>query len=165
MQQPAANAALAFLNTILNISYQQKPGLLNIKQNSRNGEIPRHQRSRDSNRLLHRKHPPPWRTRLGDGARDSLRLSRKPPREAQRILDLTLCFREWLARLVRDDLRQVVPVLADQGVPLEEPSGAGPWVYFPVALEGGVRCVYGAVNVLGVVIWCACPDFAGAGVC
>ena len=102
---------------------------------------------------------------MSDGARDPLRLAGEPPREAQRILDLALRLRQRLARLVRDDARQVVPVLADQVVPSEQPASAATRVLLAIALECVVRCVDGGVYVRGAVVWCAGPDFAGAGIC
>lgn len=114
---------------------------------SRNGKIPRHQRSRHPNWLLHSKHPPPSGAGLGDRAGDPLRLAGEPPRESQRVLDLALRLGERLARLVRDDAGQVVPVLADQGVPSEEPPRAGARVLLAVALECGMCCVHGGVYI------------------
>lgn len=135
------------------------------RQYSRNRKIPRHQRHRDANRLLHREHPPPRRRHLCDRPRDPLRLAREPPREAQRVLDLALRFGEGLAGLVGDDVCEVVPVGADQGVPFEQPLGAGARVGLPEALEGRVRGDDGGVDVRGVVVGGAGPDGGGSGVC
>ena len=170
MQQPAAKAALAFLKTILITSNQQSPTPTKDSHKpqqfySRNGEIPRHKRNRNANRLLHSEYPPPRGTGLGNSARDSLGFTSEPPREAQRILNLALSLRQRLARLVRDDARQVVPVLADQVVPSEQPARTGPRVLLAVALECSVRSVNSGVYVRRIVVWCAGPDVAGAGVC
>lgn len=127
IQQPAASAAPAFLNTILegrNTSanvrcHRLPPDFLRTThyKYSRNGEIPRDQRRRYTDGLLNRKHPPPSRRRLLHRAHDALRLSSKPPRKAQRVIEFGPRLSQRLTRLVRHDVRQILLVLADQRVP------------------------------------------------
>jgi len=73
-----------------------------------------------------------------------------------------LALRERLACLVRNDVRQVVPVLPDELIPLEQALSASSGVYFLEVLECLVGALDGRIGVLGRAVWRRGPDFAVA---
>jgi len=134
-------------------------------RNSRNRKIPRHQGRRNTDWLLHRKYSPARLRRRRHGPPNPLRFTGKPPRETQAVIQLRPRFSQRLARLVRQDVRQILFGFADQIVPFQHLLGADPWVEFPVFLKCGVGGLDGRVDVLEAVVWARSPNFAGAGIC
>lgn len=96
---------------------------------------------------------------------NALRLAGKPPGEAGGVVDLAVCLREGLPRLVGEELGEVVPVLADEGVPFQEPLGALAGGDLFVFLKRGMGGLDGSGDIFGGVGRAAGPDDAGAGVC
>lgn len=132
---------------------------------SRNGKVPRYKRDRNTNRLLDSKDSPPRRRRRLHSASHPLGLACKPPREAQCIVELTLRLGERLTGLVRNDVGNVIAVLADQSVPLEETLCSCSGVDLFVGLEGLVGGLHCGIDICRAAVGCCGPDFAIAGVC
>ena len=133
--------------------------------NPRNGKIPGNQCHRNSNRLFHRKHPSTWYCRRRHCPPNSLRFAGKPPGESQTIIQLRPRLSQRLARLVRQDMGEILFGFDDQVVPFQQLLGANPRVGFPVFLECVVGGLDGGIDVLRAVVRAGCPGFAGARIC
>jgi len=125
-------------------------------------EVPRHERHCNANGLFHRKHPPIWRAGNRNGPLNPLRLTRKPPRESQSVVQFALRLCERLAGLVGDDMGQIVSIFADQLVPFEETLGSDSRVDFLVGLEGRMCGFDGGIGVRGIAVRSRGPDFPTA---
>lgn len=136
-----------------------------LAQDHRHREIPGHQGGRDADGLLHSEDAPAGNRGDGNPAVNALRLAGKPPGEAGGVVDLAVCLREGLPRLVGEELGEVVPVLADEGVPFQEPLGALAGGDLFVFLKRGMGGLDGSGDIFGGVGRAAGPDDAGAGVC
>lgn len=134
-------------------------------QDHGDGEVPGHERDGDADGLLDGEDAAVRGGGRLHRALHALRLAGEPPGETQGVVELALRFEQGLARLVGHDLRQVVAVLADQGVPFQKALGARARVDLAEGLEGRVRGLHGGVDVFCCVVWCCCPDFTVAGVC
>jgi hypothetical protein len=161
IQHPAAKAALAFRKIILVTSVSKHHY---VRSHSRNGKVPWNQSSSNTNRLLHSKDTSSRSSRCADRARDSLCFASEPPRETQRIIKLSLGLEKWLSSLIGNDVSEIISVLANQSVPLQEPLRTLARVDFLVAFKRCVRCGDGSVDVVGIIVGCRSPKFAGPGI-
>ena len=133
-----------------------------MRHDLRDGKVPRNQSNGNTHRLLDN-HDPAVGCRGGaDVSSNSLSLAREPPRETQRVVELALGLSQRLACLVRENLRNVISVKADETVPFEQLLGATSGVLGTVGLECLVRELDGAVNVGGVEVWARRDDLAVA---
>jgi hypothetical protein len=157
MVQPAARAAPAFRRIMLQLLAADSP---DDRWHLRNREVPWDKSSCHSNRLLHSKDSPSRGGRCLNRSCDSLRLSSKPPGEAQGVVKLSLRFSEGLSSLISDNVSNVVSVLPDQRIPLQQPLSSSAWVDLSVSLECLVGCPGCSVYIFGGVVRSRGPNFA-----
>ena len=84
-----------------------------------NGKVPRHECNSNTNGLLDSEDSTVGCSRCLYRSLNTLRLTSKPPGEAKSIVELALRFEEWLSGLVRDNVGQVIAVIADQLIPFQ----------------------------------------------
>ena len=103
-----------------------------LAQDHRDGEVPRHQRDRDPDRLLVHEYSPVWRGRDAHGPGDAFGFAGEPPGKAGAVVELAVGFGEGLARLVGEDLGEIVAGGDDEVVPGQEELGAFPGVHLAI---------------------------------
>ena len=145
--------------------FSDHPRLFHDGRHTSNGEIPRHERNSNTNRLLNCKDSTIRCSWCLHRSLNTLRLASKPPGEAQSIVNLALRFKERLSGFVSDNVGQIVAVIANQLVPFQQTLGTSPGVDFAEGLESLVCCFNSCIGVFCNVVWCGCPYFAVTWVC
>ena len=95
---------------------------------------------------------------------DSLRLPSKPPRETQRIINLSQALRNRFSRLISNNLRQIFLILSNQRIPFQKPLSTGPGIDFLERLKGCVGGLNGCIYIGCIVIGCCGPYFTSSGI-
>lgn len=143
----------------------RREGRASLAEDHRDGEVPGDQGSRNADGLLHGEDTPVGSSGHRDASVDSLRLTGEPPGEAGGVVNLSVRLSDGLARLVGQDLGQILLGVADEGVPFQEPLRALAGSHLAVLLEGRVGDLDGARDILSGVGRAAGPGLVSTGVC
>lgn len=131
-----------------------------LERRTCNGEVPWHKCNGNANGLLDSEDSTVRCSWCLHSSLNTFCLASEPPCETQSVVEFALRFEQRLAGLVSDNVRQVVTILTNQGVPFEEALGTSSRVDFTEGLECLMCCFDGCVGVFCDVVGCSRPYFA-----